>query len=214
MGSDDAPDFNVTIIPQSLGNRVDASVCKGLQTSFVPFANAGQFLGKMRHVLAHPALRRPDLSRLKLKGNEDFPVAALQEEFKGSQRSMMFFSPEDKTGLAFLKAQGEQMLGRESIPPDYAEGNNKYPFKLKDFIANQGNQFRDVWHVTLFGQVLPGTLEYSRPIYEFNREGPGGLRGAAKAHHHLVQYQDQHLDLIWDWIEAYVKTGHRPGDPP
>ena len=74
---------------------------------------------------------------------------------------------------------------------------------------------RDVWHVALFGQVLPGTLDFSRPLYAYNQQSLiGSLVGAARGHYHLVRFQGDHLNPIWDAIAKYVKTVHDPRQRP
>jgi len=217
-------DFPLTLLAESLGNRTAISLLNQFSERLGDNGKEPSALTPLvRYTMAHPALRHVDLANespaLKL------PQSPIQTEIRAlranNQTALLFYSPFDKPGLIFNTAQNPPvgrelpeafMLGRVGLQGtgyDYAVA----PLKVRAFHANRGTAHEDVWHVTLFGWVLPGMQSVSRPTYEWNQTRNAVTRGLISLHEsggNIQITQPQHLTPIWRAMGRYAASGVIP----
>jgi hypothetical protein len=231
----------ISILAESLGNRVAVTLIDKLSEQFSSAENT-RSTPLLRYILAHPALRNIDLANqkptLRLPQSplqEEMRAINGSEGPEDDQTALMFYSPFDKAGLMFHSAQNSElqtrnpfpeayMLGRSGLgstledgditqPSGYRRNENEKPLvRVQAIHANRGNDYEDLWHVTLFGWVLPGMQSVSRPIYEWNQSGWVGTRTVSVLEQSdNVQITTQrHLAPIWRAMGNYVRSGATP----
>ena len=83
--------------------------------------------------------------------------------------------------------------------------------KVKDFWANEGSPFTDVWHVDLMGWNYPGMVFKSRFIQRWNNSKTSvGAVIATRSWGHYIEVHKEHIDPIWSTIVNYHLTGEIP----
>lgn len=153
------------------------------------------------------------------------------------QKALLFYSPFDKPGLVFHSAQNHTRLVADRLPEAFMLGRSGLgstnengtqgsgtqsaassyhdagaSVQVRAFLANAGNDDQDLWHVTLFGWVLPGMQSISRATYEWNQTSWLGSRtvGVMDEASNIQETTSGQLTPIWQAIGEYVRTGKTP----